>query len=165
MLQLIPHDVIFQLTTTNFGKVLKHCTNFLYQSSQIDSPLLWASSCDKELTATLHSEQYSSFLALSSSVSGLDGLLEAEVPAAPETGGPDADCSELALPLPGEGGIRGGVVVGRRGHTEDTGASMGGVGGVVRVGRGPGASRGPFNCDKGRVSSTKTIRETKKEAD
>lgn len=123
--------------------------------------MLWASSCDKELTATLHSEQYSSFLALSSSVSGLDGLPEAVAPAAPEAGAPDADCSELALPLPGEGGVRGGVEVARRGHTEDTGASMGGVGGVVTAGRGPGASRGPFNCDKGRVSSTKTTRERK----
>lgn len=137
----------------------------VYQSSQINTPLLWASSCDKELTATLHSEQYSSFLALSSSVSGLGGLLEAEVLVTPESGGPDANCSELALPLPQpgeeeEGGIRGAVVVGRRGHTEGTGASMGGVGGVVRVGRGPGASRGPFNCDRGRVSSTKTNKET-----
>lgn len=32
-------------------------------------PLLWASSCDAELTATLHSEQYSSRRAFSSSVS------------------------------------------------------------------------------------------------
>lgn len=121
-------------------------------------PLLWASSCDKELTATLHSEQYSNFLALSSSVSGLDGLLEAEVPVVPETRGPAPGCSELALPLPQpgeeeEGGIRGGVGVGRRGHTEGTGESMGGVGGVVRGRRGPGASRGPFNCDRDRGSS------------
>lgn len=121
-------------------------------------PLLWASSCDKELTATLHSEQYSSFLALSSSVSGLDGLLEAEVPLAPDTGGPDPSCSEPVLPLPQpgeeeEGGIKGGVGVGCRGHTEGTGESMGGVGGVVSGGRGPGASRGPFNCDRGRGSS------------
>lgn len=121
-------------------------------------PLLWASSCDKELTATLHSEQYSSFLALSSSVSGLDGLLEAVMPVAPEIGGPDPGCSELVLPVPQpgedeEGGIRGGVRVGRRGHTEGTGESMGGVGGVVGAGRGPGARRGPFNCDRGRVSS------------
>lgn len=139
------------------------CKVSAYHSSQIYSPLLWASSCDKELTATLHSEQYSSFLALSSSVSGLDGLLEAGVPTAPETGGPDPGCSELELPLPQpgeeeEGGIRGGVVVGRRGHTEGTGESMGGVGGVVRGGRGPGASRAPFNCDRGRGSSRKTKR-------
>lgn len=33
-------------------------------------PLLWASSCDAELTATLQSEQYSRRLAFSSSVSG-----------------------------------------------------------------------------------------------
>jgi len=104
----------------------------------------------------LQREQYSSFLALSSSVSGLPGLLEAEVPAAPVTGGPDPGCSEL--PHPGEeevGGIRGGVGVGRRGHTDGTGESMGGVGGVCSGGRGPGASRGPFNCDRGRVSSRK----------
>lgn len=127
-------------------------------------PLLWASSCDRELTATLHSEQYSSFLALSSSVSGLDGLLEAGGPAGPETGGPVPGCSVLALPLPqpgeeeeeGEeevGGIKGAVGLGRRGQTEGTGESMGGVGGVVRGGRGPGASRGTFNWDMGRVSS------------
>lgn len=90
------------------------------------------------------------------------------MPATPETsGGPDPPgCSELVLPLPQpgeeeEGGIKGGVGVGRTGHTEGTGESMGGVGGVVRVGRGPGASRGPFNCERGRASSTKTKRETK----
>lgn len=144
------------------------------QGSWINPPLLWASSCDKELTATLHSEQYSSFLALSSSVSGLDGLLEAEVLPAPDTGGPDPSCSEPAVPLlllplplpqPGdeEGGIKGGVGVGCRGHTEGTGESMGGVGGVVSGGRGPGASRGPFNCVRGRGSSKETKRVTKKE--
>lgn len=108
-------------------------------------------------------------MALSSSVSGLDWLLEAGGPAAPETGGPVPGCSEMALPLTQlgeeeveeeeedeEGGIRGGVEVGRRGHTEGTGESMGGVGGVARGGRGPGASRGTFNCDRGRVSSMKT---------
>lgn len=127
-------------------------------------PLLWASSCDRELTATLHSEQYNSFLALSSSVSGLDGLVEAGGAKAPETGGPTPGCSELALPLlqPGEeeeggevevGGIKGGVGLGMRGHTEGAGESIGGVGGVVRGGRGPGASRGMFICDRGRVSS------------
>ena len=86
--------------------------------------------------------------------------------AAPETGVPG--CSELVLPLPQpgeeeEGGIKGGVGVGRRGHTEGTGESMGGVGGVVSVGRGPGASRGPFNCERGCVSSIKTKGERKKE--
>lgn len=121
-------------------------------------PLLWASNCDKELTATLHSEQYSSFLALSSSVSGLDGLLEAEVPTAPETVGPGPGCSELALLLlqPGEveeGGIKGGVGLGTREHTDGVWESIGGVGGVGRGGRGPGASRGPFNCDRGCGSS------------
>lgn len=86
------------------------------------------------------------------------------MPAAPETGGPDPGCSELAMPGEDEeGGIRGGVWVGRRGHTEAMGESMGGVGGVVRGRRGPGASRGLFNCDRGRVSSAKTKRETKKE--
>lgn len=34
-------------------------------------PMLWASSCERELTATLHSEQYRSFLAFSSSDSTL----------------------------------------------------------------------------------------------
>lgn len=75
-------------------------------------PLLWASSCESELTATLHSEQYSSFLALSSSVSGLDGLLEAGVADTPEAGGPDPGWSELVLPQLGEelvGGTEGGV--------------------------------------------------------
>lgn len=115
------------------------------------------------MTATLHSEQYSSFLALSSSVSGLVGPLEAGAPGAPEPGGLEPACSGLAppLPQPGEeedGGIRGGVGVGRRGHTEGTGESMGGVGGVGRGGRGPGARRGPFNCDKGRDSSIKKQR-------
>lgn len=120
-------------------------------------PLLWASSCDRELTATLHSEQYSSFLALSSSVSGLDGL-GAVLPTAPETGGPDPGCSELGLPepQPGEdddGGIRGGVGVGRSGHTEGMEQSMGMAGESIRGVRGPGASRGTVNCDRGRVSS------------
>lgn len=87
-------------------------------------------------------------------------------PMTPETWGPDPGCSELALPLlqPGEeeeGGIRGRVGVGKRVHTEGTGESMGGVGGVVRGGRGPGASRGPFNCDRGRISSTQTKRQNK----
>lgn len=105
-------------------------------------------------------------MALSSSVSGFDGLFEAEVLAAPETRGPDPGCSELALPLPQpgeeeEGGIRGGVGVGMIGHTEGKGESMGGVGGVVRGGRGPGASRDPFNCVRGCGSSTKTKRQTK----
>lgn len=123
-------------------------------------PLLCASSCDKEFTATLHSAQYNSFLALSSSVSGLDGLFEAEMPTAPETGVPDPTCSELVrlLPQPGEeevGGTSGGVGVGMRGHTDGTGESMGGVGGVWRGGRGPGASKGPFIRDIGRVSSKK----------
>lgn len=85
---------------------------------------------------------------------------------APETRGPDPGCSELALPLPQpgeeeEGGIRGGVGVGMRAHTEGTEESMGGVGGVARGGRGPGASRAPFNCDRGCGSSTKTKRQTK----
>ena len=132
----------------------------MYQSSYNNPPLLWASSCDRELTATLHSEQYSSFLALSSSVSGLDGL-GAVLPTAPETGGPDPGCSELGLPVPqpgedDDGGIRGGVGVGRRGHTEGMEQSMGMAGGSIRGVRGPGASRGTVNCDRGRVSSRKT---------
>lgn len=121
--------------------------------------MLWASSCDSEFTATLHREQYSSFLALSSSVSGWDGLLEAEAPASPESCGPDPGCSEPAvLPQPGEEevrGTRGGVGAGRRGHAEATGESMGGVGDVGSEGSGPGAGRGSFNCDRGCVSSEK----------
>lgn len=50
-------------------------------------PVLCASSCDREFTATLHSEQYSNFLAFSSSDSATDPgapfvLLEGEVMAA-----------------------------------------------------------------------------------
>lgn len=57
------------------------------------------------------------------------------MPTAPETGVPDPTCSELVrlLPQPGEeevGGTSGGVGVGMRGHTDGTGESMGGVGGV-----------------------------------
>lgn len=37
------------------------------------SPALWASSCDRELTATLHREQYSNFFAFSSSDSAEGG--------------------------------------------------------------------------------------------
>lgn len=92
------------------------------------------------MTATLHSEQYSSFLALSSSVSGFDGLLEAEALEPPETSCPGPACSELPLLHPGEVEDGGGVGVGMRGHTEGAGESMGGVVVVVRVGRGPGAT-------------------------
>ncbi|TNN56936.1 hypothetical protein EYF80_032834 [Liparis tanakae] len=133
--------VVQEPCTQSFGKILgevnlwnvqKHGSNLTTTELTMNPPLLWASSCDMELTATLHREQYSSFLALSSSVSGLDGL---EVSPAPETGAPDPDCSELALPVlqPGEdeeGGFRRGVGVGRRGHTEAMGKSRGGVGGV-----------------------------------
>lgn len=81
--------------------------------------------------------------------------------AAPETRGPDAGCSKVVVPLPHpgeveEGGTRGGVGVGPRGHTEGMGESIGRVGGVVRGGGGPGVSRAPFNCDRGCGSSTKT---------
>lgn len=119
--------------------------------------MLWASSWDRELTATLHREQYSSFFALSSSVSGWDGLLEAEAPASPESCGPDPGCSEpTVLPQPGEEevrGTRGGVRVGRRGDAEGMGESMGDVG---SEGSGPGSSMGSFNCDRGcSVSSEK----------
>lgn len=103
----------------------------------------------------MHSEQYSSFLALSSSVSGFDGLLEAEALEPAKTSCPGPTCSEPLLLLhPGEVEDGGGVGVGMR-HTEGTGESMGGVGGVVRGGRGPGASRGPFDWDRGCGSSTK----------
>lgn len=104
-------------------------------------------------------------MALSSSVSAFDGLLDAEVLEAPETSCPDPDCSELPLPQPGEvedGGVRDGAGVGMTGHSEGTEESMGVVGGVVRGGRGPCASRGPFNCDRGCCSSTKTQTARKK---
>lgn len=107
------------------------------------------------MTATLHSEQYSSFLALSSSVSGFDGLLEAEALEAAEASCPGPTCSEPPPLLhPGEVEDGGGVGVGMR-HTEGTGESMGGVGGVVRGGRGPGARRGPFDWGRGCGSSAK----------
>lgn len=84
---------------------------------------------------------------------------------APEIRGPDPGCSKLPLPAlqPGEeeeGAIREGVGVGMRVHTEVTGESMGGVGEVVGGGRGPGASRAAFNCDRGCGSSTKKKRQT-----
>lgn len=103
----------------------------------------------------MHSEQYSSFLALSSSVSGCDGLLEAEALEPPEISCPGPACSETPLLHPGEVEDGGGAGVGMRGLAEGTGESMGGVCGVVRGGRGPGASRGPFDCDRGCGSSTK----------
>lgn len=92
----------------------------------------------------MQSEQYSSFLALSSSVSEPDVPLGAGVP---ETG-----CSELPVlepllvpPHPGEdeaGG--GGVEVDSMGQGE----SRGGVVGSLREG-----SKGPFICGTGWVSS------------
>lgn len=100
----------------------------------------------------MQSEQYSSFLALSSSVSELDVPLEAE--------GPEAGCSELELPVlqpllvppqPGEveaGGTRGGVGVDSMGQTGGRGESRGGVVGSLR-----GGSNGPFICVKLWVSS------------
>lgn len=119
----------------------------------------------------MQSEQYSNFLALSSSVSGLDGLLEAEVLLAPEATPPVPGCSELLLPppqlppllllQPGEeedAGARGGVAVVMTGQTEGLGESMGGVGGLVRGVRGPEVRRGPFNCGSGCGSSAKEER-------
>lgn len=114
----------------------------------------------------MQSEQYSNFLALSSSVSGFDGLLEAEVPLAPEVTGPVPGCSELLLPPPPqllllllqpgedeEASARGGVEVVMAGQTEELGESMGGVSGLDRGVRGPEVRRGPFNCDSGCGSS------------
>lgn len=66
------------------------------------SPLLWASNWESELTATLHSEQYSSFLALSSSVSGLLGVTDG----AP--GAPVPVCSGLEEPQQGDEEVAGG---------------------------------------------------------
>ncbi len=47
----------------------------MMQRQMLATPMLCASSCERELTATLHSEQYRSFLAFSSSDStlGSDG--------------------------------------------------------------------------------------------
>lgn len=114
----------------------------------------------------MQSEQYSNFLALSSSVSGFDGLLEAEALLAPRAGAPVPGCSELPplAPLlqPGEeeaaGAARGGVGVVMTGQTEGTGESMGGVGGLVRGVRGPEVRRGPFNCGSSCGSSAKKIK-------
>lgn len=51
-------------------KSLKWCLSFICSRfSKCLLPLLWASSCDAELTATLHSEQYRRRRAFSSSVS------------------------------------------------------------------------------------------------
>lgn len=78
------------------------------------------------------------------------------MPANPAVDGTDPSWSELALPQPGEkevGGIRGVVWLGRSGHTDGREESMGGVGGAGSEGRGPGARRGSFNCDRGCVSS------------
>ena len=109
----------------------------------------------------MQSEQYSSFFALSSSVSEPGVPLETE---GPETGG----CSELVLPVllpllvppqPGDdeaGGMRGGVGVDSMGQAEGTGGSRGGVVGSPRQG-----SRGPFICATGGVSSGKRSNYTK----
>lgn len=80
----------------------------------------------------------------------------------PETSCPGPACSELPLLHPGEVEDGGGVGVGKRGHTEGAGESMGGVGGAVRVGRGPGATRGPFDCDRGCSSSAKIKKDENK---
>lgn len=78
----------------------------------------------------------------------------------PVTPGPDPVCSVLmlALPLPQPGEVevgwtKGGVGLVRMEQTDGTGESMGGVGGVVSVGRGPVVSRSPFNCVGGCGSS------------
>lgn len=120
----------------------------------------------------MQSEQYSNFLALSSSVSGFDGLLEADVLLAPEVTGPVPGCSELPPPplpqllllllQPGEEeepSARGGVGVVMTEQTEGLGESMGGVGGLVRGVRGPAVRRGPFNSGSGCGSSEKEMRE------
>ena len=94
----------------------------LWVECGVSSPLLWASNCERELTATLHSEQYSSFLALSSSLSGLPGAAAAAgAPAAPAAPGASATCSGLLETQPGEveetGGCTGVERAGVRGHT------------------------------------------------
>lgn len=79
---------------------------FIKQCHLTASPALWASSCDSELTATLHREQYSSFFAFSSSDS-------AEVGASLDEGWEVAD------------GVGGG---GRAGDTEEPTRAGGGGG-------------------------------------
>lgn len=112
------------------------------------SPLLWASSWERELTATLHSEQYRSFLALSSSVSPLPGVavIAPGVPAG----------SGFEDPQPGEellaGWGRGVVGLGMRAAEEEAGES--GVGGAD-TGADPCTTTGLFSCDTGCVSSVK----------
>lgn len=109
------------------------------------SPLLWASSWERELTATLHSEQYSSFLALSSSVSPLAGV----TPGAPAGSG-------FEDPQPGEalltGWGRGVAGLGMRAAVEGPGES--GVEGAD-TGTGPCATTGLLSCDTSCVSSIK----------
>ena len=91
------------------------------------SPLLWASSCDAELTATLHSEQYRRRRAFSSSVSGSvsasgsasgsgsgsDGELRVESPPAAEVvSGAEAGARAVAMAVLGTIGEATGAGVG-----------------------------------------------------
>lgn len=73
------------------------------------SPALWASSCERELTATLHREQYSSFLAFSSSDSPEGGASLEETWAVPEEGGGSGEALGEEEELPGAGRAGGGL--------------------------------------------------------
>lgn len=79
------------------------------------SPALWASSWERELTATLHREQYISFFAFSSSVSAEEGASWEEVR---EGGGGAAGDEEEVT---GAGGGRGGEALeeGKEGEEEE----------------------------------------------
>lgn len=116
-------------------------------------PLLWASSWDRELTATLHREQYSSFLALSSSDSAEQGAGEgvARGPGAAASGWGEGDEEEEeesedeeeeAGSREEDGGGRG--EAGGRGRSEAGG---------VELEKAPAANGIPFICGRGGASS------------
>lgn len=88
-------------------------------------PLLWASSCDAELTATLQSEQYNSRRAFSSSVSGSVSP-SCSTPGSRSGSGGGLSCDGLSSPPAAEvasGGAVATVVLGTNG--EATGAGVG----------------------------------------
>lgn len=100
------------------------------------------------MTATLHSEQYSSFLALSSSVSPLPGVA-AVAPGAPAGSGFEDPQAGEALPAGWGTGVAG---LGMRAPVDGPGES--GVGGA---GAGPCDTMGLLSCATGCVSSIKQI--------
>lgn len=135
------------------------------QCHHVASPALWASSCDRELTATLHREQYSSFFAFSSSDSAEGGASfeEAwEVAGAGGGGGRAGDTEEATgagggggealgeeeeLPVAGraEGGLEGGGSLPALEEDEEEGKVVGGRKGL----RGEKVSTRPVNRSGG----------------